>query len=105
MAGRARRREAALAYPLRPEDFLLVQEASKIRGARPFVVTLAPPIDVVLKDRGARKLSEEERARIREMYEEGYAGRDFSDMVVTDIESPDAVARRIATKVMPPDAA
>lgn len=94
-----------IAYPRRPEDFALLQEACSKRGARLFIVTPAPPIDLVLNDRGERKLDEEERARIREMYDEGYAGRDFSDMFVTDVESPDVMARRIRMKVMSPDAA
>lgn len=89
-----------IAYPLRPEDFALLREASAKRGARLFVVTLAPPMELVLKDRGARRLDDEERARIREMYAEGYASRDFSDMIVTDVESPEVMARRIAADVL-----
>jgi len=100
-----RRSFLVIAYPLRPEDFILLQEAIAKRDARLFVVTLAPPMELVLKDRGERKLDDEERARIREMYDEGYATRDFSDLIVTDIENPDAMARRIRMKVMPPDAA
>ena len=96
-----RRSFLVIAYPLRSEDFLLLAEASAKRGARLFVVTLAPPMELVLQDRGARKLEEEERARIREMYDEGYAGRDFSDMIVTDIESPAAMARRIKESIIP----
>lgn len=103
--GETQRSFLVIAYPLRPEDFILLQEASAKRGARLFVVTLAPPMELVLKDRGERKLDDEERARIREMYEEGYASRDFSDMIVTDVQSPDAMARRIRMKIIPPDAA
>jgi hypothetical protein len=62
-------------------------------------------MELILKDRGKRKLEEEERTRIREMYDEGYVSRDFSDLIVTDVESPEAMARRIRMKVMPPDAA
>lgn len=105
LIGEKQRAFLVIAYPLRPEDFILLREASTKRGARLFVVTLAPPMKLVLKDRGERKLDDEERARIREMYEEGYAARNFSDMIVTDIESPDAMARRIRMKVTSPDAA
>jgi len=103
--GETQRSFLVIAYPLRPEDFILLREACAKRGARLIVVTLAPPMELVLKDRGTRKLDDEERSRIREMYEEGYAGRDFSDLVITDIDSPDVMARRIRMKVMPPDAA
>jgi hypothetical protein len=93
-----------IAYPLRPEDFALLREACAKRGARLFVVTLAPPMELALKDRGDRKLDDEERARIREMYAEGYAARNFSDMIVTNVESPEVMALRVTKMVMPPDA-
>lgn len=105
LIGAKQRSSLVIAYPLRPEDFALLREACTKRRARLFVVTLAPPMELVLENRGERKLDDEERARIREMYDEGYAARDFSDMIITDIESPDATARRIRMKVMPPDAA
>ena len=88
-----------IAYPLRPEDFALLQQACTKRGAGFFVVTLAPPMELVLKDRGARKLDDEERARIREMYAEGYASRDFSDMIVTEIQAPDIMAGHIIASI------
>lgn len=33
------------------------------------------------------------------MYVEGYAARDFSDIIVTEIQSPEAMARRIVAAV------
>ncbi|QIG48744.1 hypothetical protein G5V57_14025 [Nordella sp. HKS 07] len=74
-----------------------MQEASAKRGAKLVVVTL----EVVLEDRGSRALDDEERVRIREIYEEGYASRDFSDMIVTDVQNPAAMACRIAAAVFP----
>lgn len=100
LIGAKQRSFLVIAYPLRPEDFVLLKEAAQKRGARLFVVTLAPSMELVLQDRGERKLEEEERARIREMYDEGYASRDFSDMIVTDVESPEVMARRIAADVL-----
>lgn len=99
LIGAKQRAFLVIAYPLRPEDFILLQEAGTKRGARLFVVTLAPPIELVLKDRGDRNLDDEERARIREMYEEGYASRDFSDLIVTDIESPEVMASHIIESI------
>lgn len=99
LIGAKQRAFLVIAYPLRPEDFVLLQEASARRGARLFVVTLAPPMELVLNDRGARKLDDEERARIRAMYAEGYASRDFSDMIVTDVEAPDIMASHIVESI------
>jgi hypothetical protein len=39
-------------------------------------------VEVALTDRGERKLTPAERARILEMYEEGYHARPFSDAVL-----------------------
>ncbi len=94
----ARSRNAVLviAYPLRQEDYVRLRQAAANRGAVFFVVTLAPPQAVVLADRGARTLSEEERSRIREMVAQGYADRPFSDLTIVEMTSPDTVVRTIA---------
>lgn len=88
---------AVIAYPLRAQDVARLRVAAAARQARLLVVTLAPPIEVALSNRGGRILSEDERTRIRAMYEEGYAQRDFSDLVLTDAESVQDSARRIVS--------
>jgi len=89
-----------ISYPLRHEDFVRLQEAARQREATLFVATLAPPLDVTLSNRGARLLSKDERTRIREMYAEGYADRDFSDIFITKAESPSVISRSIAEAVL-----
>lgn len=45
-------------------------------------ITLAPDMDVCLQNRGTRKLTEGEKARIRQMYSEGYNRPEFSDLII-----------------------
>ena len=45
-------------------------------------ITLAPNIDVCLQNRGTRELSETEKTRIRQMYQEGYHCSKFADLII-----------------------
>lgn len=86
-----------IANPLRLQDHARLAAAAGRRGARLFVATLAPPMAVALADRGGRRLSAEERGRIVEMYQEGYAGPAFSDIVLDNAGlTPDQTAAVLA---------
>lgn len=91
----SQRRFLVLAYPLRDEDFGRLSTAARKRGARLSVVTLAPPLSVVLSKRGDRVLSDGELARVREMVEEGYAERSFSDLVLGEVAGVEETVRRV----------
>ena len=45
-------------------------------------ITLAPKLDICLQSRGERKLSAQEKERIKQMYKEGYNRPEFSDLVI-----------------------
>lgn len=45
-------------------------------------ITLAPKLDICLQSRGERKLSSQEKERIKQMYKEGYNRPEFSDLVI-----------------------
>lgn len=93
--------DLVIAYPLRDVDYLRVRKAAQRRHALLHVVTLAPPIEVALANRGTRLLSDDERARICEMYEEGYASRSFSDVVINNADaSPEQSAQTIARHLL-----
>lgn len=85
-----------IAYPLREEDYTTLRDAAASRGLELLVVTLSPPLDVALARRGARILNNGERARIREMYSEGYHERPFSDLVIEGTPTADAIVDTIA---------
>ena len=60
-------------------------------------VTLAPPMEVCLSDRGSgRKLSEWEINRVKEMYEKGMDSPSFSDLIIDNgDETPEETAAKI----------
>ncbi|WP_342359180.1 shikimate kinase [Terrarubrum flagellatum] len=71
-----------IAYPVEQESYARLRRSCELRGAELVVVTLAPPLEIALADRGGRILSAGERQRIVEMYEEGYTRREFSDFIL-----------------------
>ncbi len=76
-----------MAFPLRSEDYSQLCVAAAEVGAEICCVTLSPTEEVALGRRGGRELDARERARVREMYAEGYARREFSDLVVDNSET------------------
>lgn len=92
-----------IAYPLRDEDYARLLRAAKTGEARLLVVTLSPPLEVTLSDRGNRKLDDGERERIRKMYAEGYHQPAYSDLTVAGAPSTDlAVGQILAWFGTPP---
>lgn len=90
-----------LAYPLRAADHARLKAAAEAAGRRLVTVTLAPPIEVVLGDRGDRRLDDWERARIREMYAEGYHDRAFSDLTIAGTPGIEATVDIILDGLFP----
>ncbi len=59
-------------------------------------ITLAPSLEECLKNRGTRELTDWERNRIRQMYEEGYQHRPYSDFIINnDNQTPNETAEII----------
>ena len=59
-------------------------------------ITLAPSLEECLKNRGTRELDDWERNRIKEMYEEGYQNRPYSDFIINnDNQTPQETAEVI----------
>lgn len=59
-------------------------------------ITLAPSLAECLKNRGTRELDDWERNRIRQMYEEGYQNRSYSDFIINnDNQTPEETAEII----------
>lgn len=49
-------------------------------------ITLAPRLDICLQNRGVRKLTEAEKERIKQMYQEGYNDPEFADLIIDNSE-------------------
>ena len=59
-------------------------------------ITLAPSLEECLKNRGTRELDDWDKNRIREMYEEGYQNRPYSDFIINnDNQTPEETAKVI----------
>ena len=59
-------------------------------------ITLAPSLEECSKNRGTRELDDWERNRIKEMYEEGYQNRPYSDFIINnDNQTPEETAEII----------
>lgn len=67
-----------VAYPLSQNNYNLLK--NKL-STPPQVITLSPRLDVVLKDRGNRKLDDEERERIKYHYQIGINSPKFGYII------------------------
>lgn len=83
------------AYPIAEESY---QKWSALadENTRFLNITLAPSLEECLKNRGTRELDDWERNRIRQMYEEGYQNRSYSDFIINnDNQTPEETAEII----------
>ncbi|MGN0919865.1 MAG: ASCH domain-containing protein [Alphaproteobacteria bacterium] len=83
------------AYPISEESY---QKWSALadENTRFLNITLAPSLEECLKNRGTRELDDWERNRIRQMYEEGYQNRSYSDFIINnDNQTPKETAEII----------
>ena len=83
------------AYPITEESY---QKWSGLadKTTRFINITLAPSLDECLKNRGTRELTDWERNRIQQMYEEGYQHRPYSDFIINnDNQTPEETAEII----------
>ena len=83
------------AYPISEESY---QKWSALadENTQFLKITLAPSLEECLKNRGTRELDGWDRNRIREMYEEGYQNRPYSDFIINnDNQTPQEPAEII----------
>lgn len=83
------------AYPISEESYqkwsALADENTQFLN-----ITLAPSLEECLKNRGERELDDWERNRIKEMYEEGYQNRPYSDLIINNgNQTPEETAKEI----------
>ena len=83
------------AYPM--TDKLYKQWKSLENSHTKFInITLAPRLDVCLKNRGCRELTQAEQKRIREMYQEGYHCSKFADLIIDNsVQTPQETVQTI----------
>ncbi|MDY6407432.1 MAG: shikimate kinase [Pseudomonadota bacterium] len=83
------------AYPISEKSYKTWSSLAD-KNTRFINITLAPSLEECLKNRGTRELDDWERNRIKEMYEEGYQNRPYSDFVINnDNQTPKETAEII----------
>jgi hypothetical protein len=65
-----------------------------------FVFTLAPKLDKVLTNRGARELDDAERERIKHHYNIGIANPTFGEIIDNSEQTPEETAKFILNKII-----
>jgi hypothetical protein len=85
-----------VAYPLEVNEYRRLRADCARAHRALLVVILAPPLALTLRGRGGRVLGPWERARVREMWSEGYHHRPFASVTLRNTQAPAArTARRI----------
>lgn len=83
------------AYPLSSKNYLRWKQFEDERN-KLICITLSPPLEICLKNRGNRVLEEREILRIKEMYEKGYHAPKESDLIVNnENQTPQETAQHI----------
>ena len=83
------------AYPISKNSYKIWTSMAD-ENTRFMNITLAPSLEECLKNRGTRELDDWDRNRIREMYEEGYQNRPYSDFIINnDNQTPEETAEII----------
>lgn len=92
--------QVIVSWPIERVNYHRFAEDVAGTGAPLFTFTLLPRLDVALKDRGARPLSDREQARIREMYSGMYAGgQEVGFLIDNSDQSPAETAQIILDHV------
>ena len=92
----SRRYETVIfAYPISEKSYKTWTSMTD-ENTRFMNITLAPSLEECLKNRVTRELDDWERNRIKEMYEEGYQNRPYSDFIINnDNQTPQETAEVI----------
>jgi adenylate kinase family enzyme len=91
--------DVVLTYPLSTADFEYLASNLSPLDADVYAVTLSPPLDVALSNRGERELDEWERNRIEELYEMGVHRPEFGVRVDNAGEPPSETVAKILRRI------
>ena len=87
MSALGKRHVLVIAMPLRAREWIFFRARFGAEEIATYCVTLAVGFDAVLDPKRGRAFASDERVRIKEMIEQGYAARPFSDLILaTDRE-------------------
>lgn len=86
-------------YPLSKHNHSFLMESLVGTKTPVYFFTLAPSREVALKNRGKRKLSNPERARITHHYDIGITTPDFGEIIDNSSKTPTDVVGEILAKI------
>lgn len=82
-------------YPLSNQNYqYIMKELEEFKNII-YVFTLSPKLEIVLKNRGARELSDLEKERIKYHYSIGIQNPDFGVILDNSSETPDEIVEKI----------
>lgn len=86
-------------YPLSEKNHVFIADALLDLGTPIHYFTLAPSIEAALSDRGARKLDDSERERIKHHYAIGIHTPSFGMIINNTKQTPEETAREILRNI------
>lgn len=75
-------------YPISQKNYIFLMKELESLSQKIFIFTLSPKLEVVLADRGERKLSESERNRIQYHYKIGIHQPTFGIIIDNSLQTP-----------------
>ena len=86
-------------YPLSQKNYDYMMGELKAVNTKIYVFTLSPKFDKALTNRGERKLTNEEKDRIKYHYEIGIHAPNFGEIIDNSEQSPEETAKVILDKI------
>ena len=87
-------------YPLSKNNYEFFMDGLKDYKDKIYIFTLNPKLEVALKNRGLREISEEEKKRIKYHYSIGIPNPDFGVIIDNSDQTPEESAEKILKAVI-----
>lgn len=86
-------------YPLSEKNYEYVMNNLKDLNTPIYFFTLSPKLEIALKNRGERKITEEEKTRINHHYKIGIPDPTFGEIIDNSDQTPEETTEFILTKI------
>ena len=86
-------------WPIDQRTHALFEREAASAGVPIHTITLRPPLEVAVSDRGQRQLSDRERARIREQYQSPHIDPGIGTVIDNSRQTPDETLADVRTSL------
>jgi len=86
-------------YPLLKKNYKFLIENLKDANQQIYFFTLNPKLEIVLKNRGERKLTDWEKERIKHHYQIGINKPEFGEIIDNSSQAPEQTALIVLEKI------